>query len=493
MLRFACFLHGLIFRRFKQSVVWETDVVRQVRLAKWLTRFARLSGCGHYVSKEVEEAFLAYARAIDVQLQEEFVPRSVLIVMTEAYALGGHTRVVERWVSLDCSRVYSLVLTGQAVADVPQSIRQAIEASGGSVVSALSKDPLVVAAELRKMSARFESVILFTHPNDPLPLIAYGTDDFTRPVGFFNHMDHAFWFGASIIDGLAEMRTWGQELSRARRGLADVPSTVVGIPGDCVSRGIVDRARVRKRLGLPSDLKIVITAGSAYKYRTLNGVDFSEIAAQLLETDSTVLVLCIGMDFSDFPQWRRLVDRYGDRFRLMGKIPHDEFGDFVVAADLFIGSVPVPGFTTVVDALVAKTPSLFLSTSAGLMDWMAGSIACCHSEAELVRKAHEILSDRHVANRYFDELANRLSEMSRSDAFLRQVNVFFERLLTAGCHSVRRICQPSRSHSKFDQLLLTIGRRDLAKDAETTLKEFLGQWSWPIALLRLTCHGKGDK
>lgn len=471
----------------------ETNVVRQVRLAKWLTRFARLSGCGHYVSKEVEEAFLTYARAIDVQLHEEFIPRSVLIVMTEAYALGGHTRVVERWVSLDRSRVYSLVLTGQAVADVPQSMRQAVEARGGSVESVLSNDPLVIAAELRKTSSRFESVLLFTHPNDPLPLIAYGTDAFTRPVGFYNHMDHAFWFGASVIDGLAEMRVWGQELSRKRRGLADVPSTIVGIPGDCVGRGIGDRTRVRKRLALPVDRKIIITAGAAYKYRPVHGVDFAEIAQRLLETNSDLLILAVGMNFGDFPHWRFLSDRYGDRFRPMGKIPHDEFVDFVAAADLFIGSVPVPGFTTVVDALVAKTPSLFLSTSAGLMDWMAGSIACCHSEAELVRKAHEILSDRHVANRYFDDLANRLSEMSRSDAFLRQVNVFFEKLLTAGCHSVRRICQPSRSHSEFDQLLLTIGRRDLARDAETTLKEFLGQWSWPIALLRLTCHGKGDK
>ena len=105
--------------------------------------------------------------------------------MSEAYHTGGHTRVVERWIEADDKRKYSLVMTRKSPSELPSRLVAAVERSGGRIVELDSETDFIKRGlALRKIAASFETVVLHTHMDDPIPLIAFGSDDFKRPVGF---------------------------------------------------------------------------------------------------------------------------------------------------------------------------------------------------------------------------------------------------------------------------------------------------------------------
>lgn len=57
----------------------------------------------------------------------------VLHVLTQAQALGGHTRLVWRWMMEDRNRSHSLALTAQAGIPIPSELANATVAAGGRI------------------------------------------------------------------------------------------------------------------------------------------------------------------------------------------------------------------------------------------------------------------------------------------------------------------------------------------------------------------------
>jgi hypothetical protein len=141
----------------------------------------------------------------------------VLIVVTETYATGGHTRIVWRWVARDPGRVYSVATTAQR--DVmPDGIREAVAASGGQLFDVPAEDPpLARAAALRALAAEADLIVLFDHPYDPVPTLAFAGLRPRPPIVMFNHGDQSFLLGRGIVDVLMCIRREAVEFA-ARRG-----------------------------------------------------------------------------------------------------------------------------------------------------------------------------------------------------------------------------------------------------------------------------------
>ena len=467
-----------IFRRFEQSVAEAKDLARQAELARVATAFARQSGCGSFGSPTIEGAFLERAKGIRVTLPERYEPGTVLMVMSEAYFWGGHTRAVERWIEADRNRRYSVVVTRQrAGMDFPARLASAVAESGGTVKMLSEIDGLESrVAQLREISSSFEFVILHIHPDDPLPILAYGTSEFRRPVGLYDHLDYSFWLGASVVDGVGELRTWGADLSRERRGLGDI-MTVLGIPGDAPGKVRPDRLAARRRLGFPADGRIVMTAGAAYKYRPMPGRDFLSLATAILGDSPKNMIVGIGMTFEDFPAWKAVSMRFGGRFRALGKLPHDRFMDALAAADVVIDSWPIPGFTSLADAVSCGCPVLTCPTPGGLMDWMCGSAAECATPRELVRRVCEMLDDPAVGAAALKDVVPRL-EASRSPVeFMRRVESFYAKL-AAGGHAVHTFEPRSVAPREFDEFLGRMETFDMNDFASYWCRELYGKWDW---------------
>ena len=465
------------FRRFEQAVFEARGLPRQIQLAQAATAFARQSGCGAFSSPTIERAFLEHAEGIRCEMAASFAPGTVLIVMSEAYTWGGHTRAVERWIEADPSRRYSVVVTRQSKeVEFPARLKAAVERSGGTVETMSAEEGVEErAARLRERSSAFEFVVLHVHPDDPLPILAYGTPAFRRPVGLYDHLDYSFWLGASVADGIGELRTWGAELSRERRGRD--ATTVLGIPGDAPGSVRPDRAAARARLEIPADARVVMTAGAAYKYRPMPGRDFLDLAVPLLRDSPSARVVGIGMTFDDFPAWKAVSDKFSGRLRVLGKLPHDRFMDSLAAADVVIDSWPVPGFTVLADAVACGCPVLTCPTPGGLMDWMRGSAAECATPAEMVRRAGEILADPSAGAELLKDVAPRL-EASRSPAeFMRRVEAFYARLATAG-HAVHNFEPRLGASREFDDFLSHMETFDVNLLAAHWCRELYGKHDW---------------
>src|SRR5829696_7709596 len=59
-------------------------------------------------------------------------PATVLHVATELYPVGGHSRVLWRWIDRDPGRTHSVVLTAQRGA-LPEGVAAAVAATGGRI------------------------------------------------------------------------------------------------------------------------------------------------------------------------------------------------------------------------------------------------------------------------------------------------------------------------------------------------------------------------
>lgn len=465
----------LAFRRFEEAVAGEYDLARQLEIVRAAAAFARQSGCGAFASATIERAFRCRAAELGPVPVHEAVPGTVLMVMSEAYAWGGHTRAVERWIEADGKHCYSVVVTRQAK-DVPfpERLRAAVDRSGGEIVLLDAEEPAEVRAKrLRELSSRFAFVVLHIHPDDPLPIMAYGTEEFPRPVGLYDHLDYGFWLGVGIADGVGELREWGCRLSLDRRGVEY--AKVLGIPGDSVARVEPDRLANRRKLGLPEDARIVVTAGAAYKYQAMPGRDFLDIARPLLESSDKTYVIGIGMTFGDFPEWKRFGERFGGRFRALGRLPHEEMMAYLAAADVATDSWPVPGFTSLADAVACGCPVLTCPTPGGLMDWMEGSAAECASPDELVGKALKILADPAAGKANLDDVGPRLEASRSPEAFVEKVNAFFADLAGRG-HAVRDFSPVLEGDAAFDDFLAHLQTFDLNWMAERWFRERFGRW-----------------
>jgi hypothetical protein len=87
--------------------------------------------------------------------------------------VGGHSRLVERWIRSDQARLHSLVLTSP-LHDLPSALRDVVAASGGEVhrLAPGSSSFARRARELQQLATGFDIVVLHHNPFDPVPVAA---------------------------------------------------------------------------------------------------------------------------------------------------------------------------------------------------------------------------------------------------------------------------------------------------------------------------------
>lgn len=470
------------FRYLEDAAVRGEGLAQRVRLAEFAASFAKYSGCGGLVSRRIEQMLLSEAAALDGGNDVvPTAPDAVLMVMTEALFFGGHTRVVERWIEGDDTRRYSLLLTRQATSDVPARLQSAVRKSGGVLLSVADGEIGDRALRLRRLSAGYGAVVLFTHWDDALPLLAYGREDFPRPVGLFNHADHVFWLGVSVADAIGELRHWGGRLSEECRGTA--VSRVLTIPGDAMPLTVRDRAAVRAALGVRPKSRLVVAAGAAYKFRPVSGLGFADVVACLLRREREAELVVIGAGPDDFPDGPHLIRRFDGRLRLLARMPHAQMMDWLAAADVVLGSLPVPGFTVMADALSCGRPVLMCETPGGLMDWMTGSAALCGSVDELVDRTCRLLHDPDESERVWRETWRRLQDADSPDAFRRRMNGFFAALAESG-HRLHAIGSVRPLSARFAHFLMQTGAQWLDMMTENRCLGLFGKWQLPNVVLR---------
>ncbi len=390
----------------------ETNLEKKIELAQNAVDFATYRGTGYYSSGKLEDFYVSLAKNIKTDtLAESFKKNTFLHVMSEAYTAGGHTRVVEKWVeNFSTEYSHSLVLINQPSKNaLPCRLVEGVQNSSGEIIFINSDDNLFQKADyLRRLAVNFEYIVLHVHMNDPVPIVAFGTEEFKRPVILFNHANHMFWLGVSIADIVAELSSNYITLFKEKRHLRKVMP--LGIPLDLKKNVLKEKFEAREVLSIPHDKKVILTVGSTFKYKKMMDFHYTDLIKILVQKNPDIIFYAIGPSKND-KYWSEANKKYPNQIIPIGMVDYNrEYYDYISASDLVLDSFPMAGGTVMIDAVSSNRPVVSLKTPVLHFDYIANSIAYSESVDEWVEKILNILDDDDYAYSVINSVKKNIND-----------------------------------------------------------------------------------
>lgn len=364
-------------------------LIKKLILYKKAIKLAVRGSVGVYASSDIEDFFILVANKFNIKLPQSYEKNSILHVVSECYSVGGHSKVVARWIKYHAhGEKHSIYFTRMKKSGIDNIFFQRVMEASGKIYTGKSHFLDVTnALYLRYIAMKYERVILHTHMDDIVPLIAFGSEQFKRTVILYNHADHLFWLGASISHLICETRSWGLNFSKKYRGVSE--NIVLGIP---TANILYTHSTIKTQRG--NDFKIITSIGMPHKFLAIPGeFSFYNYMMAILESRDDVIFNIVGPTLSDYPEWLSLIDNYGDRVRVHGKLIGDKYRYYLKNSDLIIDSFPMSGGTALSDVVESGKPTLSLCCVTGHLDYTYHTESYCSTPEELIDKTHRLLDD----------------------------------------------------------------------------------------------------
>lgn len=373
------------------EVIQNTDDIKEkLEIAESALKYAVYNNTGYFTSSILEKVFTDYAKTLNLNLNGiTYKPNSFLHILTEGYGAGGHTRVVERWIeNAPATQNHSVVILKHNGAVLDTLVKNIYNKNGEFIIFDTTLSLKDRALKLRKLAMGYEYIILHTHMEDATAVVAFGTEDFTRPVLFYNHASHLFWIGKSITDLLLDL--WHDDgITKQKRKILN--TYFLGIPSKNIQLIDADKIAIRKKLNLALDKKIIITAGSEFKFKPIDNENLLDLIKQII--DDECICYAIGISPSN-KEWSKAYKQSSGKIIPLGIINFDDgYMDYIKSADLYLDSYPVGGETAMIDAISVGSTALSLKSVYPQADYLAISSAYCLTKYDFVEKAKKVLSD----------------------------------------------------------------------------------------------------
>lgn len=281
-------------------------------------------------------------------------PEHVLHVFSLTAGIGGHTRMVWRWIQEDQTRRHSVVITHQGLIRLPPQLRDAVESTGGELHLLDDRRGNLISwsAQLRNIARSTDLVVLHTNPDDIIPIIAFAEADDLPPVVLLNHADHVFWLGASISTLIANQRESGLDLTRDRRGIAPERCGMLPIIVEPRQRKM-SRAEAKRQLGLSPDAVVLLSIARPHKFKQtcpsfpiVSDLFYPDALVPVLREHANTIMLAVGADSN--ASWERAMHETGGRALALGV--REDTSVYYEAADIYLDSFPITSITSLLEA-----------------------------------------------------------------------------------------------------------------------------------------------
>lgn len=313
--------------------------------------------CGIWASPIMENVIRGFGSA-HTFVNAEPAPKNnkALLVMTHAFQSGGHTRLAEAIIR-ESSRESVDVFIDSPEFPIPSTLSDLAVSHRSSIIQSQTISVLQTTATLQNLARAYKGIVLLTHPEDPIPVLCFAQADWKTPVYLYNHADHQFWFGVSAADVVLNLSTKAAEFSKAWRGTSH--NGIQPIPIQPRTQTDSSRTPLRVAYGVEDSTYLIFSAGSAYKYNPLGSRNFvNAILDAMQKTDRDILCIVAGPSPS-LPLWKNALEQSHGRIRALGTLNHDQFQQWLSAADLYVDSIPTSGWTTVLEAMAADLAIVF--------------------------------------------------------------------------------------------------------------------------------------
>ena len=346
----------------------------------FLARFAWRNHGGYYADGRIEDILLQYGRALERLVDRETAQKgldallppgdtpSTLHVATELGDIGGHTRILhqffKRWEDTD----QALVLTGQAVEDLPRWFVD--DLPGLKIISLQSAGSLLERSyRLRGIACASKRVILYHHPFDVVPVIALSTDG-CPPVCLFDHAHSWFWLGPSVADLVLAPSAFHRDFARKTRPVREVHHfSFTQIDDPDTAFGSEEKVEAKRSLGMSPDRVCIITVGTPEKFLPNSEYNFWRTANRILDRFENVELFVIGIHEDFRPERGCHIE--SERAHFTG--PLSDLTTYYKAADICLDALPQPSLgATFYSVLIGLACPLHKYGAAGILS--AGAV-----------------------------------------------------------------------------------------------------------------------
>lgn len=332
------------------------DAESAVALAQIAARYAYPGDVGLFASPRLERLLISIGQSLATPATPHGYDRPrhsqrVLHILSYARPVGGDSRFVWRWIQEDRTNEHSVCVTSQAevseIYEMPPVLVRSVQQSGGSlhILQAPTSRPLDQAVELRGLCQEMDIVVLHHFPYDVIPILALCTGCDTARTIFVNHSDHTFWIGASVAHLIVHLRSQQNNFLERRRGLKKGRDTLLPIPLAPRPQQ-TSKAEAKAALGYDSDVVILLTIASPFKYSSPGRQGLLELVVPLLGEMHQAVLLAVGPE----PEgaWREAGIRTEGRVVALGaRFDNDAL---YTAADVYLDSVPFSSITSLLEA-----------------------------------------------------------------------------------------------------------------------------------------------
>lgn len=276
-----------------------------------------------------------------------FGPERVLHVATEVSDVGGHSRMLRRWIERDHARIPTLALTRQR-GPVPAAIAGAVAATGGEVRHVEGHDALDRARVLAALVDAHDTVVLHVHPFETAAAIALADRDGRPPVIHVNHADHCFWLGADVADLVVSGRPAAASMCVTRRGVSPLRTSLLPVPVETPALP-ADREAARAALGLSDTACALLVVAAPYKLERIDDLGLLDLVEPVIAAHPEAVLLAVGPE--DAGPWAAARERTGGRVRALGRM--DDTAPVLAAGDVFLDGYPCSSLTAALEAAAA--------------------------------------------------------------------------------------------------------------------------------------------
>ena len=351
-----------------ESVLAHGNDYQAFSLLEKAASWAWNNGSGMLCSKRLEALCVQLARRYPGVGQHTCDADETVVLMSSIHDAGGHSRLAQRWMALDATRRFRLVLTRQGDYSIPAVILQQQDAGSLTIdIINATADTLAERIQyLRGLLSKAAGIIVLTHPDDPLPPVALHGLPQQPPTLFVDHAAHTFWLGAEAAHIVTPLLKVNARICAERRGLPAERLHPLPLPLDSVSPplGAEDRQHIRNTLGIDENTTILLSSGWAYKYRPIQGeTTLQDLVLPVLQQQPDTHLIVAGPDNSE-TCWNALKQACPDRVHLLGPVDEPTLQTLFSACDLYLDAAPFPSGLAMVDAVLAGRPVLKFASPA---------------------------------------------------------------------------------------------------------------------------------
>lgn len=310
--------------------------------------FAWQNFTGYYTSYKLECLLLKINNSIQPTLITKDYPqlinndkKKILHVVTEIYATGGHSKLVNSWMEIDDGNYHAIVASKMKFEDLHDICNFYDTLRTIDKFQLQGKDILEKSSYLLHLAQNFDVVVLHIHPNDVVPILSFGNKKYAKPIFFLNHAEHTFWFGITIADYVIQIKESNVVVDAHRR--QNPNQFYLPLP---IGNKMLDGHKLQK----PQDKFIILSTGSEFKYKPNNTCNFFKEAFLIVERYPNVIIYIAGVS-SSYSYYQPFQH---DRIICLGLVT--DLNQYEALADLYLEGFPTPSFTALLQAAMNRVP-----------------------------------------------------------------------------------------------------------------------------------------